>query len=112
MCGCWTEAFDVMHRAEQVDGVNAAPLYGIAWVAVSRGEQLDMATEFLRRYLAKPPGGIQPTEAEAHMQLGLALEKQGHPDEALAELKIASTLDGSLDGLRAAIKRVSSSAKQ
>lgn len=112
MCGCWTEALDIAHRAEQVDGVNAAPLFGIAWVAVSRGEQLGMATEFLRKYLAQPPGGDQPTEAEAHMQLGLALEQQGHPDEALAELKTAAAQDGSLEGLRTAIKRVSSAAKQ
>ncbi len=112
MCGCWTEALDVAHRAEQIDGVNPAPLYGIAWVAVSRGEQLVMATEFLRKYLAQPVGGVQPSEAEAHMQLGLALEQQGHPEEALAELKAASELDGSLDGLKAAMKRVGAAAKK
>lgn len=112
MCGCWTEALEIAHRAEQIDGVNIAPLYGIAWVAVSRGEQLVMATEFLRKYLAQPPGGNQPTEAEAHMQLGLALEQQGHPDEALAELKLANAQDGSLEGLKAALKRVTAAAKK
>jgi tetratricopeptide (TPR) repeat protein len=112
MCGCWTEARDAVHRAEQVDGVNAAPLYGIARGAVLRGEQLEMAVEFLHKYLAQPPGGNQPTEAEAHMQLGLALEKLGHNEEALAELKAASELDSSLDGLKAALKRVSSAAKK
>jgi tetratricopeptide (TPR) repeat protein len=112
MCGCWTEAQDIAHRAEAVDGVNAASLYGIAWVAVSRGEQLELATEFLRKYLAQPPGGEQPSGAAAHMQLGLALEQLGRPDEALVELKAASELDSSLEGLKAAIRRVGAAAKK
>jgi tetratricopeptide (TPR) repeat protein len=107
MCGCWTEAIAIAHKAEEIDGVNDAPLYGIAWVAVSRGEQLEMAMQFLRQYLAQPPGGSQPSEAEAHMQLGLALEEQGHFDDALAELKKANELDPSVEGLKAALKRVS-----
>jgi tetratricopeptide (TPR) repeat protein len=112
MCGCWTEALDVARRADAIDGVNAAPLYGIAWVEVSRGEQLGMAVDFLRRYLAQPVGGNQPGEAEAHLQLGLALEQTGHLDEALAELKAASDLDGSLEGLKTALKRVGAAARK
>jgi tetratricopeptide (TPR) repeat protein len=112
MCGCWTEAIDVAHRAEAIDAVNVAPLYGIAWVAVARGEQLEMAMEFLRRYLAQPPGGEQPSEAAAHMQLGLALEELGRMDEALAELKIAADQDASLEGIRPALKRASAAAKK
>jgi tetratricopeptide (TPR) repeat protein len=112
MCGCWTEALDIAHRAEAIDAVNTAPLYGIAWVAVARGEQLTLAVEFLRKYLAQPPGGVQPSVAEAHMQLGLALEEQGHADEALAELKAASELDASVEGLKAALKRVTALTKK
>jgi tetratricopeptide (TPR) repeat protein len=112
MCGCWTEAIEIAHRAGQIDAANPAPLYGIAWVAISRGEQLPMATEFLRQYLAQPVGGIQPGQAEAHMELGLALEQQGHAEEALAELKAAADLDGSVEGLRPALKRVAAEAKK
>lgn len=112
MCGCWTEALDVAHRAEAIDGVNQAPLYSIARGAVLRGEQLELAAEFLRKYLAAPAGGVQATEAEAHLQLGLALEKLGRNDEALAELKLANDLDASLEGLKAALKRVGAAAKK
>jgi Flp pilus assembly protein TadD len=112
MCGCWTEALDIAHRAEAIDGVNPAPLYGIARGAVQRGEQLELATQFLRKYLSQPVGGIQATEAEAHMQLGLALEQLGRPDEALSELRLASEQDASLEGLKAALKRVSAAAKK
>jgi len=112
MCGCWTEALEMVRRADAIDGVNAAPLYGIARGAVLRGEQLELAAEFLRKYLAQPAGGNQPSEAEAHMQLGLALEQLGHPEEALAELKAASELDSSLEGLKAALKRVGATSKK
>jgi tetratricopeptide (TPR) repeat protein len=112
MCGCWTEALDAAHRAEQIDSVNAAPLYGIARGAVLRGEQLELAAQALRKYLTMPIGGSQPGEAEAHMQLGLALEQMGRSEEALAELRLANESDSSLDGLKAALKRVSAAAKK
>jgi len=112
MCGCWTEALEAARRGEVIDGVNPAPLYSVARGAVLRGEQLELAAQFLRKYLALPPGGIQPAEAEAHMQLGLALEQLGRNDEALAELKLANEQDASLEGLKAALKRVSAAAKK
>jgi tetratricopeptide (TPR) repeat protein len=112
MCGCWPEALEAVRRAEAIDGVNAAALYGIARGAILRKEQLEMAVENLRKYLAQPVGGNQPSEAEAHMQLGLALEQLGRTDEALTELKAASDLDASLDGLKTALKRVTTAAKK
>lgn len=107
MTSLWSEALEAVRRAEAIDGVNLAPLYGIARGAILRGEQLEMAAANLRKYLAQPPGGNQPSEAEAHMQLGLALEQLGRTEEALAELKLANELDSSLDGLKTALKRVS-----
>jgi tetratricopeptide (TPR) repeat protein len=110
MCGCWTEAIGIARRADAVDAENQVAWYGIASVAVARGEQLEMAVEFLRRYLAQPVEGGQPSEAMAHMQLGLALSKLGKSTEALAELKTALGQDSSLDAARAEIKRINAGA--
>jgi tetratricopeptide (TPR) repeat protein len=112
MCGCWTEAVDIASRAESIDGENQVPWYAIASVAVARGEQLDMAVDFLHRYLSHPIEGGQPSEAQAHMQLGLALAKSGKTSEGLAELKTALEQDSTLDGVKAEIKRLTSEARR
>ena len=106
MCGCWTEAIAIAQQADAIAPENRAAWYAIASVAVARGEQLDMAVDSLRKYLAQPAEGDQPAEALAHAQLGMALSKQGKPAEAIAELKTAVAQDGSLDNAKAEIKRL------
>ena len=108
MCGCWTEAIEMARRADEIDGENQVAWYAIAYAAVARGEQLEMAVNFLRRYLAQPIEGGQPTAALAHMQLGMALGKLGKPSEAIAELKTALEQDPSLDPAKAEMKRINS----
>ncbi len=110
MCGCWTEAIDIARRADIIDGENQAAWYAIASVAVARGEQLEMAVDFLQKYLSQPVEGNQPTAAMAHMQLGMALGKMGKTTEAVGELKSALELDPTLDAAKAEIKRLNSEA--
>jgi tetratricopeptide (TPR) repeat protein len=45
------------------------------------------AERYLRVYLAQEPEGNQPSAADAHWKLGLALEAQGRAGDALVELK-------------------------
>lgn len=54
MCGCWTEAAAIAQRAEAIDPEDLAPWLAIAQSAIARGEQLDSAAAWLRRYLSKP----------------------------------------------------------
>lgn len=107
MCGCWTEALEMAHRADTIDGENQAPAYAIADVAVSRGEQLDMAVELLRKYLSQPPEGEQPSAALAHMRLGTAFSKMGKQGDAVTELRAALEADPGLEAAKAELKRVS-----
>jgi tetratricopeptide (TPR) repeat protein len=111
MCGCWTEAIEIARRAEAIGSENQAPWYAIASVAVTRAEQLDMAVDFLRKYLSQPLEGNQPTAAMAHMQLGLALDRLGRTSEAIAELKTAIEQDPALDGAKAELKRLNAEAR-
>jgi tetratricopeptide (TPR) repeat protein len=106
MCGCWTEAIEIARRAGEIDGENQAAWYAIASVAVERGEQLEMAVDFLRKYLSQTVEGGQPSAAMAHMQLGLAFAKLGKPTDAIIELKTAIEQDAALDAAKAEIKRL------
>jgi len=106
MCGCWTEAIGVAREAEAIDPENLSPWFTIASVAVARGEQLEMATEFLRKYLSKPIEGGQPNEALAHLELGRALAKLGKAPEAVPELKAAIEQDSTLEDARLELKKV------
>ncbi|HVW83729.1 MAG TPA: tetratricopeptide repeat protein [Bryobacteraceae bacterium] len=107
MCGCWTEAVEIARRAEAIDPENLSPYYAIAAVAVTRGEQLEMAAEFLRKYLSQPVEGNQPAEALAHMQLGLAMAQMGKTRDALPELKAALQQDSTLEPAKTELKRLS-----
>jgi tetratricopeptide (TPR) repeat protein len=112
MCGCWTEAIEIARRADMIDGENQAAWYAIASVAVARGEQLEMAVDFLRKYLSQPVEGNQPTAAMAHMLLGMALGKMGKTGEAIGELKSALEKDPTLDAAKAEIKRLNAEARR
>jgi tetratricopeptide (TPR) repeat protein len=112
MCGCWTQAADAIARAEQADPVNLMPYYATAAGAIERGENLDIATQYLAKYLAQPPEGDAPTEAYAHWQLGLALEKQGNPQQAASELQLALDRDPTLDAAKAELKHLNAEARR
>jgi tetratricopeptide (TPR) repeat protein len=51
------------------------------------------AERYLRIYLAQEPEGNQPSAADAHWKLGLALEAQGRTSDALIEFKQSVRLD-------------------
>jgi tetratricopeptide (TPR) repeat protein len=106
MCGCWTEAAEVVARAESIDPDNLAPSYALALQQIEQNEHLEPATALLRRYLERPIEGGEPTEAKARLELGRALGMLGRNAEALPELKAAVELDPALEGARAEMKRV------
>ena len=70
------------------------------------GSQLPRAEECLRHYLNQPNEGLEPTLAVAHWRLGNVLEKEGRKSAALQELKIAVSLDASLDGAKKDLRRL------
>jgi tetratricopeptide (TPR) repeat protein len=106
MCGCWTEAEDIARISEAIDADDLSPWYAIATVAVAKGEQIQAAQVWLRKYLDHPVEGGQPSWAQAHWQLGLALAAAGKRAEAMAELKAAVEQDPSNEKARADLKRI------
>jgi tetratricopeptide (TPR) repeat protein len=112
MCGCWDQAADAIARAEQADPANLMAYYSTAAGAIERGENLDVAAGYLAKYLAQPPEGDAPTEAYAHWQLGLALEKQGDHKQAAAELQAALDRDPTLEAAKTELKRLNAEARR
>jgi tetratricopeptide (TPR) repeat protein len=72
---------------------DAAPYYRAAARLLSAGHEAARAERYLRLYLAQETEGNQPTAADAHWQLGLALRAQGQDATAIREWKIAVQLD-------------------
>jgi tetratricopeptide (TPR) repeat protein len=112
MCGCRDLASAAIARAEKEDSANLMPYYSAAEAAIERGEDLDIATQYLSKYLAQPPEGDAPTEAYAHWQMGLALEKQGNPQTAAMELQTAVERDPSLEAAKTELKRLNAEARR
>jgi len=54
---CWTEALDFAHRAEMIDGVNPARSTA-SRAAPCCAANTRTAAQFLRKYLALPPGAF------------------------------------------------------
>lgn len=112
MCGCWTEAEETARISEAIDPDNLAPWYAIGAAAVEKGEQIDAAVGWLRKYLEHPVEGGQPSWARAHWQLGLALAAGGKHDEAVEELKTAVEQDPANEKARADLKRIAAGKNQ
>jgi tetratricopeptide (TPR) repeat protein len=72
---------------------DATPYYRAAERLLALGRDPSTAERYLRLYLEQEPEGNQPTPADAHWKLGLALRDQGQNVTAIREWKIAVHLD-------------------
>jgi tetratricopeptide (TPR) repeat protein len=98
------ESFEALDRAlesaAQTVPDDATPFYRAAEQLLAKKTGLPRAERYLRRYLQQDPEGNQPSRAEAHWQLGLALEGQGRLEAATDEWKKAVQLDPSSPAVR------------
>ena len=74
-------------------GLELIAHYQLGKIALLSGQGLSEGAEHLRTYLRSPALPDSPTWADAHWRLALVLEKLGHRDEALAELREALKLN-------------------
>jgi tetratricopeptide (TPR) repeat protein len=107
----WSELDQLLADSERAIPDNLGPHYQAARVILVAGDtqQMGRAESYLRRYLAVSPEGGQPSLAGAHWRLGLVLEKQGHKDQALAEIQNAVSLEPGLKAAQQDLKRLHSS---
>jgi hypothetical protein len=107
--GRWDDLDAIVRQAHAAIPDNASPAFHAARIILSTdaGAQMGRAEQYLRSYLAQPAEGEEPTHAAAHWRLGLVLEKQGRKSDAIQELQTAVKQDGSLDGAKKDLKRLS-----
>lgn len=89
----WNELDSILAAVAKEVPDDAAPYYRAAERLLASGRDPQRAERYLRTYLGREPEGNQPTIAEAHWKLGLALEAEGHAADATAEWKEAVRLD-------------------
>ena len=104
----WDELDQMLIDSEKSVPDDLGPHYQAAKAILLSGDsqQMGRAESYLRRYLALPPEGGQPSLAGAHWRLGLVLEKQGKKDQARAEIQLAVNLDANLKPAQDDLKRL------
>jgi tetratricopeptide (TPR) repeat protein len=103
---CWTELDEVLQLSEHFNHEDLSPHYSAAAVMVREGERLLVAQSYLEKYLSQPPEGSEPSHAMARCQLATLLEREQHPDEAVAQLNLALQEDPSLEAAKKDLKRL------
>ena len=104
----WSELDQVIAQAEKATPDDFIYYYRAARVLLVSGKDNARAEKFLRKYLSQEPEGGTPTLATGHWQLGLALEKLGRKQAAVAELQTAVKMDPQLKPAKSDLKRLQS----
>jgi tetratricopeptide (TPR) repeat protein len=107
--GRWDELDTVLKQAKANVPDDRAPEYVAAMAILSDDNeaQLQRAELLLRDYLGQTAEAQGPTHASAHWRLGQVLERQGRKADAVREFQTAVSQDGSLDGAKKDLKRLS-----
>jgi tetratricopeptide (TPR) repeat protein len=102
----YDDAFAAFERILVIDPKHASALYETGRTAVFSRREVEHGEESLRRYLLTTPRFDEPSLAAAHLQLGLLLEVKGDREQARSEVRTALRLDSSVEGGRAALRRL------
>src|SRR5262249_11404091 len=88
----WSELEAVLGEADAACPDNRYPWYQAGRMMLIDGTDLARAEKCFRRFLEIEPEPNGPGLAHGRWRLGLVLEKQGHKNEAIAELEAALKL--------------------
>jgi len=89
----WKELDDLLVRAEEKVPDNLSPYYYAAMGCIDAASDYPRAEKYLEKYLGTEPEPVSPSLAMAHYRLGRAKEQQGRVAEAIAEYRLAVSLD-------------------
>jgi tetratricopeptide (TPR) repeat protein len=89
----WDALEELLSSASEAVPDNPAHYYRAAERLLADNREPVRAERYLRTYLAQDPEGNQPTAADAHWKLGLALRAQGQDAAAVREWTTATKMD-------------------
>jgi tetratricopeptide (TPR) repeat protein len=104
----WSELDQVIAQAEKAVPDNYIYYYRAGRALLNSGKDNARAERYFRKYLSQEPEGNTPTLAVGHWQLGLALEKLGRKQDAIAEVQAALNQDPKLKTAKEDLKRLKS----
>jgi tetratricopeptide (TPR) repeat protein len=104
----WSELDQVIAQAEKAAPDDFIYYYRAGRVLLVSGKDNARAEKYFRKYLGQEPEGGTPTLATGHWQLGLALEKLGRKQDAIAEVQTALKMDPQLKPAKTDLKRLKS----
>ena len=102
----WKELDELLIQAEKNVKDDLAPYYFAALEILNMNQDSNRAGKYLKKYLSTEPEGEEPSLAEAHWKLGLALERLGQRKEAMNELQVAEKMRPDLEGIHKDLKRM------
>jgi tetratricopeptide (TPR) repeat protein len=104
----WKEMDAVLADSQRSVPDDLAPFYQVAEeiFTSNQAQEFSRAETLLRTYLRQPAEGNEPTLAMAHWRLGLVLEREGHRDQAKAEIQQAVSLDSAFQPAKKDLKRL------
>jgi tetratricopeptide (TPR) repeat protein len=98
----------LLSRAEARVPDDLSPYFYAGQALLTNQKDLQVAEEYLRKYLTQNPEGESPTLGEAHWRLGQALAQQGKKDEAVREMEEAVRINPDLKNARKDLKKLRS----
>jgi tetratricopeptide (TPR) repeat protein len=104
----WSELDQVIIQGEKAAPEDFIYYYRAGRALLNSGKDNARAERYFRKYLSQEPEGNTPTLAVAHWQLGLALEKLGRKQDAIAEVEAALKQDPKLKTAKDDLKRLKS----
>jgi len=104
----WSELDQVIVQGEKAVPDDLIYYYRAGRALLNSGKDNARAERYFRKYLSQEPEGNTPSLAAGHWQLGLALEKLGRKQDAIAELQAAVKMDPQLKPARNDLKRLQS----
>ena len=93
LLGKWKDLDDILDRSEKNVPDDWSPSYWAANACLGKSVELPRAERYLRHYLTQEPEPTSPNHAQAHLQLGRVLDKQGRRPEAIAEWQASVKLN-------------------
>jgi tetratricopeptide (TPR) repeat protein len=102
----WAELDALTAQSDKAVPDDLSPYYAAAAILRVSGKDLPRAERYARKYLTQEPEGNAPSQALAHYELALTLEKLGRKSEASTELKTVIAARPDLDGPKRDLKRL------
>ena len=102
----WADLEALIVKADTACSDDRIAYYAAAQSLLEAGQDFPRVEKYLTHYMAQPPEGREPTEAEARWLLATMYEKSGRKNDAVRELMAAVKLEPDFEPAKRDLKRL------